>query len=66
MARQYPSWGTVIEPTDIGMLARAMGCDGVEVDSIKGLEGVLAGARAKDRPLVIGAKIDPAQYAAQF
>jgi len=66
MARQYPSWGTVIEPTDISMLARAMGCDGVEVDSIKGLEGVLAGPRAKDRPLVIGAKIDPAQYAAQF
>jgi acetolactate synthase-1/2/3 large subunit len=66
MARQYPSWGTVIEPTDMTMLARAMGCDGVEVDSIKGLEGVLAGARAKDRPLVIGARIDPAQYAAQF
>ena len=66
MARQYPSWGTLIEPTDMTMLARAMGCDGVEVDSIKGLEGVLAGARAKDRPLVIGARIDPAQYAAQF
>jgi acetolactate synthase-1/2/3 large subunit len=66
MARQYPSWGTLIEPTDMTMLARAMGCDGVEVDSIKGLEGVLAGARAKDRPLVIGARIDSAQYAAQF
>ncbi len=66
MARQYPSWGTVIEPTDIGMLARAMGCDGVEVDNIKALEAALAGPRAKDRPLVIGARIDPAQYAAQF
>lgn len=66
MARQYPSWGTVIEPTDIALLARAMGCDGVEVDSVKALEGALAGPRAKDRPLVIGAKIDPAQYAAQF
>ena len=65
-ARQYPSWGTVIEPTDISMLARSMGCDGVNVDSIKGLEDALAGARAKDRPLVIGARIDPAQYAAQF
>lgn len=66
LARQYPSWGTVIEPTDISMLARSMGCDGANVDSIKGLEGALAGARAKDRPLVIGARIDPAQYAAQF
>ncbi len=66
MARQYPSWGTLIEPTDISLLARSMGCDGVDVDSIKGLEGVLAGSRAKDRPLVIGARIDPAQYAAQF
>ena len=66
MARQYPSWGTLIEPTDIALLARAMGCDGVEVDSVKALEAVLAGARATDRPLVIGAKIDPAQYAAQF
>ena len=66
MARQYPSWGTVIEPTDISMLARSMGCDGVAVDSIKGLESALTGGRAKDRPLVIGARIDPAQYAAQF
>ena len=66
MARQYPSWGTLIEPTDIALLARAMGCDGVEVASVKALEAVLAGARATDRPLVIGAKIDPAQYAAQF
>src|ERR1035437_3176578 len=36
------------------------------LDSIKALEGVLAGARAKDRPLVIRARIDPSQYAAQF
>jgi acetolactate synthase-1/2/3 large subunit len=66
MARHYPSWGTLIEPTDIALLARSMGCDGVEVDSVRALEAALAGARATDRPLVIGAKIDPAQYAAQF
>jgi len=48
------------------MLARSMGCDGLEVDSVKALDGVLGRPRAKDRPLVIGAKIDPAQYAAQF
>ena len=65
-ARKYPSWGTVIDPTDMGLLARSMGCDGVEVDSVPALERALAGPRSKDRPLVIGAKIDPAQYAAQF
>jgi acetolactate synthase-1/2/3 large subunit len=66
MARSYPSWGTRIEPTDIAMLARAMGCDGVNVDSARGLDAALAAPRAADRPLVIGARIDPAQYAAQF
>ncbi len=66
MARNYPSWGTVIEPTDIAMLARAMGCEGAEVASVKALEAALAAPRPKDRPLVIGARIDPGQYAAQF
>ena len=66
LARKYPSWGTTIEPTDIALLAQAMGCDGVGVDSMRGLEAALAGPRSADRPLVIGAKIDPAQYAAQF
>ena len=66
MARHYPSWGTRIDPTDIALLAQAMGCDGVNVDSVRGLEVALAGPRSSDRPLVIGAKIDPSQYAAQF
>ena len=65
-ARHYPSWGTLIEATDISMLARSMGCDGVNVDSLAGLEAALGAKRSADRPLVIGAKIDPAQYAAQF
>ena len=43
-----------------------MGCDGVDVDDARGLEAALASPRASARPLVIGAKIDPAQYAAQF
>jgi acetolactate synthase I/II/III large subunit len=66
MARQYPSWGTLIDPTDMQLLARSMGCDGIDVGSIEALEGALTGPRSKDRPLVIGARIDPAQYAAQF
>jgi acetolactate synthase-1/2/3 large subunit len=66
IARKYPSWGTVIDPTDMDLLARSMGCDGIDVDSSKALERALCAPRAKDRPLVIGAKIDPGQYAAQF
>jgi acetolactate synthase-1/2/3 large subunit len=66
MARQYPSWGTVIDPTDIVKLAESMGCDGIAVDTAKGLEAALAAGPAADTPLVIGATIDPAQYAAQF
>jgi len=64
--RDYPSWGTLIEPTDLARLAPAMGCEGVMVDSAAALSRTLAEARPKDRPLVVGARIDPAQYRAQF
>ena len=64
--KDYPSWGTRIESTDIELMARAMGCDGVMVDDEAGLAKALAAPRAKDRPTVIGARIDPAQYTAQF
>jgi acetolactate synthase-1/2/3 large subunit len=64
--RNYPSYGTLIEPTDIVKLAESMGCAGVTVDSAAALERALAAPRPSDRPLVIGAQIDPAQYAAQF
>ena len=65
MARQYPSTGTVIEPVEIGALAASMGCNGTVVDD----ERALADALAVDpgtTPLIIGARIDPSQYAAQF
>lgn len=65
-ARGYPAWGTRLQPTDIERLAQAMGCDGVVVDSSAALEAALRQPRARHRPLVIGARIDPAQYAAQF
>jgi acetolactate synthase-1/2/3 large subunit len=64
--RKYPSWGTLIDSTDIEKLAQSMGCDGVAVDSADALERVLSQPRSADRPLVIGAHIDPAQYLAQF
>jgi len=64
--RKYPSWGTLIESTDIERLAQAMGCEGATLDSAAGLSRLLAGKRPKDRPLVVGARIDPAQYTQQF
>lgn len=66
LARSYPAWGTRIEPTDIERLAQSMACDGVMVDSAAALEAALGAPRSRTRPLVIGARIDPAQYAAQF
>jgi acetolactate synthase-1/2/3 large subunit len=64
--RKYPSWGTLIDATDIVKLAESMGCEGARVDSASALERVLAQRRPSDRPLVIGAHVDPQQYAAQF
>ena len=64
--RNYPSWGTRIEPTDLAQLARSMGCEGAMLGSAAELSQLLSGARPKDRPLVVGARIDPAQYTAQF
>jgi len=64
--RKYPSWGTLIDPTDMEKLAQSMGCDGATVDSPAALERLLAQPRAANRPLVVGALIDPAQYLAQF
>jgi acetolactate synthase-1/2/3 large subunit len=66
MMRQYPSTGTVFDPTDMVKLAQSMGCDGVRVDSIRDLERVITAGAVADRPLVVGAVIDPAQYSAQF
>jgi len=66
MSRQYPSWGTLFAPTDVARLAASMGCGGVNVASARALEAALGDGRDSGRPLVIGAEIDPAQYAAQF
>lgn len=66
MAKNYPSFGTIFESSDYVGLARAMGCEGVYVERSDCLEAALTAQRPADRPLVIAAKIDPSQYAAQF
>ena len=64
--RRYPSWGTLIEPTDMVRLAQSMRCEGAMASSAPALAKLLAAKRPADRPLVVGATIDPAQYTRQF
>ena len=58
--------GTRVAGTDIPALAEALGCDGVRVDSVAALEKEVEVGPVRGRPLVIEARIDPAQYFAQF
>ena len=65
----YPPTGTRMGGTDLAALAEAMDCDGVRVEDAAGLEKALAGLGSRSagaRPLVIEARIDPAQYEVQF
>jgi len=66
IVRSYPSVLTRIESTDLERLASAMDCDGVRVDDERSLHATLCGASGRTRPLVVEARIDPAQYLSQF
>lgn len=65
-ALQIPSTATRIEMMDLVGLAEAMMCDGVRVDTSEQLAKCLADAGTLSRPLIVEARIDPAQYSAQF
>jgi len=65
----YPPAGTRMGGTDLPALAEALGCDGVRADTPAALEKAVAdlGERSSaTRPLVVEARIDPAQYEVQF
>ena len=62
----YPSTGTRMDGMNLVALAEAMDCDGVRVDSPGGLEKALSGFGTRSRPLIVEARVDPAQYEAQF
>ena len=66
LAMEYPSTATRIEDTDLVMLASAMDCDGARVESVAELASALKGMNTLTRPLVIEARIHPAQYESQF
>jgi acetolactate synthase I/II/III large subunit len=63
----YPLTATAVDRIDIPVLAESLGCDGIRVESVSGLEKALSSAFvSRERPLVIEARIDTAQYSAQF
>jgi acetolactate synthase-1/2/3 large subunit len=65
-ALSYPSTATRLEDMDLVLMAQAMDCDGERVTSAAALEKCLAGLTQLSRPLIIEARIDPAQYESQF
>lgn len=66
MAVHYPSTATRIEDMDLVLLAEAMDCDGARVESTAELASAVKDMSSLTRPLVIEARIDPAQYESQF
>ena len=62
----YPPTATRMEGMNLVALAEATGCDGARVDTPAALEKALDGFAARTRPLIVEARIDPAQYEAQF
>jgi acetolactate synthase I/II/III large subunit len=66
-AMGYPLTATAVDRVDIPVLAESLGCDGVRVENVSGLEKALSSAfSGRVRPLVIEARIDTSQYAAQY
>jgi len=57
---------TRMDGMDLVALAEAMDCDGARADSPAALEKALSGFAARSRPLIVEARVDPAQYEAQF
>jgi acetolactate synthase-1/2/3 large subunit len=65
--KKYARVLTRFDPTDLVKLAESMECLGVRVENPRELAEVLDEARkGLQRPLVVQAIIDPAQYMSQF
>ena len=66
ITKQYDAGSTTFDPGDLVKIAEGMGADGVRVESRQQLADALAAASGITRPLLVEARIDPAQYLAQF
>jgi len=65
--KKYASVLTRFDPTDLVKLAESMECHGARVENPREFAEVLCDAKkGLDRPLVVQAVIDPAQYMSQF
>lgn len=65
--KKYANVLTRFDPTDLVKLAESMECHGARIERPREMASVLGEAsKGLDRPLVVEAVIDPAQYAAQF
>ncbi len=62
----YPPTATRLDGMDLVTLAEAMDCDGIRADTPASLAKALAGFADRTRPLIVEARVDPAQYEAQF
>jgi acetolactate synthase-1/2/3 large subunit len=62
----YPPTATRMDGMDLVTLAEAMDCDGIRADSPAALEKALEGFATRPRPLIVEARVDPAQYETQF
>jgi acetolactate synthase I/II/III large subunit len=65
-SRGIPSTATRIEDVDLVKLAESMDCEGVRAADAAELEKSLQDLQSLSRPLVVEARIDPAQYDSQF
>ena len=54
------------EPLAFTSAAEAMDCEGIRADSPAALEKALEGFGTRTRPLIVEARVDPAQYETQF
>lgn len=66
MVKHYPSVGTRFEASDIVKIAEAMGCDAERADTPEALARIVERGAQLTRPLVVEARIDPAQYVSQY
>ena len=62
----YPTVGTRFDAGNLVGLAESLGCDGESADTPARLADVLGRATKLNRPLLVEARIDPAQYTVQF
>ncbi len=62
----YPTVGTRFQAVYLVGLAETLGCDRESADTPARLADVLGRATKLNRPLLVEARIDPAQYTVQF